>query len=279
MAKQTFTTGQVLTAAQMTSLQQTAMGGGSTTAKTTSYVLTAADAGTVVQMNAAGATTITVNTALFAAGDTVQIQNIGAGVCTVTAGTATVNTAGSLALSQWEGGQLYFTATGAAVFFDIVQGSAGGMTLLSTTTLSGTSTTISSIDQTYINLMVLFQGVGNSTGAGYFRVAFNGNTANAQCGYKNSSGTAWVNGSGYFFPMGQDTMSANYGASSGMVIEDYTSTALKPIFSAGNGFATTSQGPTFASGSYSNSEAISSLVLTTSNGGTLIGTVKIYGVK
>ncbi|CAB4145486.1 hypothetical protein UFOVP480_14 [uncultured Caudovirales phage] len=132
MAKQTFTTGQVLTAAQMTSLQQTAMGGGSTTAKTTSYVLVAADAGTVVQMNAAGATTITVNTALFAAGDTVQIQNIGAGVCTVTAGTATVTTAGSLALSQWEGGQLYFTATGSAIFFDIVQSS--GMTNPLTTT-------------------------------------------------------------------------------------------------------------------------------------------------
>jgi hypothetical protein len=125
MAKQTFTTGQVLTAAQMTSLQQTAMGGGSTTDKTTSYVLTAADAGTVVQMNAAGATTITVNTALFAAGDTVQIQNIGAGVCTITAGTATVNTAGSLALSQWEGGHLYFTATGASVFFDTVQSGGG----------------------------------------------------------------------------------------------------------------------------------------------------------
>ena len=124
MAKQTFTTGQVLTAAQMTSLQQTAMGGGSTTAKTSSYTLVAADAGTVVQMNSASATTITVNTALFAAGDTVQIQNIGAGVCTVTAGTATVNTAGSLALSQWEGGQLYFTATGASVFFDVVQASS-----------------------------------------------------------------------------------------------------------------------------------------------------------
>ena len=132
MAKQTFTTGQVLTAAQMTSLQQTAMGGGSATAKTASYVLVAADAGTVVQMNAAGATTITVNTALFAAGDTVQIQNIGAGVCTVTAGTATVSTAGSLALSQYEGGQLYFTATGASIFFDIVQSS--GMTNPLTTT-------------------------------------------------------------------------------------------------------------------------------------------------
>jgi hypothetical protein len=117
MAKQTFTTGQVLTAAQMTSLQQTAMGGGSATPKTTSYVLTAADAGTVVQMNAAGATTITVNTALFSAGDTVQIQNVGAGVCTITAGTATVNSSSTLALKQYDSGDLYFNSTSAALFF------------------------------------------------------------------------------------------------------------------------------------------------------------------
>ena len=84
MAKQTFTTGQVLTAAQMTSLQQTAMGGGSPSTKTASYVLVAADAGTVIQMNSASSTTITVNTALFAAGDSVQIQNIGSGTSTIT---------------------------------------------------------------------------------------------------------------------------------------------------------------------------------------------------
>ena len=119
MAKQTFTTGQVLTAAQMTSLQQTAMGGGSTTAKTASYVLVAADAGTVVQMNSASATTITVNTALFAAGDTVQIQNVGAGVCTVTAGTATVSTSSTLALKQYDAGSLYFNTTSAALFFAV----------------------------------------------------------------------------------------------------------------------------------------------------------------
>ena len=117
MAKQTFTTGQVLTAAQMTSLQQTAMGGGSTTAKTTSYVLVAADAGTVVQMNAAGSTTITVNTALFSAGDTVQIQNVGTGVCTITAGTATVSTSATLILKQYDAGTLYFNSTSAAIFF------------------------------------------------------------------------------------------------------------------------------------------------------------------
>jgi hypothetical protein len=132
MGKQTFTTGQVLTAAQMTSLQQTAMGGGSTTAKTASYVLVAADAGTVVQMNSASATTITVNTALFAAGDTVQIQNVGAGVCTVTAGTATVSTSAVLALKQYDAGSLYFNSTSAALFF--AADAADGMTNPFTTT-------------------------------------------------------------------------------------------------------------------------------------------------
>ena len=116
MAKQTFTTGQVLTAAQMTSLQQTAMLGGAASAKTASYTLVAADAGSAISMSNAGATTITVNTALFAAGDTVHITNLGAGVCTITAGTATVNSSASLALAQYESGFLDFTSTSAAIF-------------------------------------------------------------------------------------------------------------------------------------------------------------------
>jgi hypothetical protein len=124
MAKQTFTTGQVLTAAQMTSLQETAMGGGPASTKTASYVLVAADAGTTVAMNAAGATTITVNTGLFSAGDTVFIQNIGAGACTITAGTATVSTAGSLILPQYDAGILYFTSASAAIFYDYIQAGA-----------------------------------------------------------------------------------------------------------------------------------------------------------
>ena len=140
MSKQTFTVGQVLTASQMTSLQQTAMGGGSTTAKTTSYVLVAADAGTVVQMNAAGATTITVNTALFAAGDSVQIQNVGAGVCTVTTGTATVNTSATLALKQYDAGTLYFNTTSAAFFFAVDAADAGGSPLTTKGDLYGFST-------------------------------------------------------------------------------------------------------------------------------------------
>ena len=143
MAKQTFTTGQVLTAAQVTSLQATALGGGATTAKTASYVLLAADAGTVVQMNSSSATTITVNTALFAAGDTVQIQNVGAGVCTVTAGTATVSTSATLALKQYDAGTLYFNTTSAAFFFavDAADGMANPLTTTGDIIYSSSGTT------------------------------------------------------------------------------------------------------------------------------------------
>jgi hypothetical protein len=145
MAKQTFTTGQVLTAAQMTDLQQTAMTGGAASTKTVSYVLVAADAGTRIAMNAAGSTTITVNTSLFSAGDTVSIQNLGAGVCTVTAGTATVNTSGSLVLAQYQGGILYFTSASAAIFFQFATPASGdieGVTAGTGISGGGTSGTV-----------------------------------------------------------------------------------------------------------------------------------------
>jgi hypothetical protein len=140
MAKQSFSVGQVLTAAQMTSLQQTAMGGGSPSVKTASYTLVAADAGTVIQVNSTSATTVTVNTGLFSAGDSVQIQNIGAGTTTITAGTATVNSAGSLGVTQYDGGFLYFSSASSAIWFDYTQ---AGTTLPLTTKgdLFGYSTT------------------------------------------------------------------------------------------------------------------------------------------
>jgi hypothetical protein len=125
MAKQTFTTGQVLTAAQMTSLQQTAMLGGAASAKTASYVLVAADAGDAITMSNAGATTITANTGLFATGDIVTIINIGAGVCTITAGTATVTTSGSLVLAQNQGGVLRFTSPSEAIFLQFATPASG----------------------------------------------------------------------------------------------------------------------------------------------------------
>jgi hypothetical protein len=184
MAKQTFTTGQVLTAAQMTSLQQTAMLGGAASAKTASYTLVAADAGTAITMSNASATTITVNTTLFAAGDVVNITNLGAGVCTITAGTATVNTSATLALAQYESGTLDFISTSSAVF---VKGagaapSAGGAdwTLLNSggTALTGAATvTISGISGKD-KILVLFESASSTGNYAQVGVRINTDTGN-----------------------------------------------------------------------------------------------------
>jgi hypothetical protein len=164
----------------MTSLQQTAMGGGSATAKVASYVLTAADAGTTIIMNSGSATTITVNTSLFAAGDTVFVVNQGAGVCTITAGTATVSTAGSLAMAQNETGQLYFLSTSAAIFTEYTQAAAasGGMTEIASGSLpTGASTiTLSSISGSYKNLQLVIRDPYPAT-ATSLALQFNGNTS------------------------------------------------------------------------------------------------------
>ena len=134
MAIQDFTAGQVLTAAQMDALQANDYNQTVST-KTDSYVLTAADKGTRLVMNSATAKTFTVNSGLFAAGDTLFIQNIGAGACTITAGTCTVTTSGSLSLGTWDGGTLYFTSASAAIFFSgggAVYGAFTGGTALAT---------------------------------------------------------------------------------------------------------------------------------------------------
>ena len=169
MAKQTFTTGQVLTAAQMTSLQQTAMLGGAANAKVASYVLVAADAGDAITMSNASATTITVNTGLFAAGDIVTIINLGAGVCTITAGTATVTTSGSLALAQNQGGVLRFTSASAAIFFQFATPASGdieGVTAGTGISGGGTSGTVTITNSMATEITAkgdLIVGTGNAT--------------------------------------------------------------------------------------------------------------------
>lgn len=282
MAKQTFTTGQVLTSDQMTSLQQTAMGGGSATAKTASYVLVAADAGTSVLMNSASATTITVNTALFAAGDTVYIQNINSGVSTITAGTATVTTSASLALAQWEGGNLYFTSTSAAIFIKGAGAAAasGSLTLLSTTSLSGASTTISSIDQTYKNLYLVMYGMTGDSSIGTYNIELNGSSTNNNriqitSGAVSSNSATAIN-------MGANNVIDKTSTSNGWVltINNYSSsTTFKPYIGYGvyKNISAANE-PQFFTGGFSSATAITSIKFSTYlNLST--GTVLVYGVN
>ena len=290
MAKQTFTTGQVLTAAQMTSLQQTAMLGGAASAKTASYTLVAADAGTAISMSNASATTITVNTALFAAGDTVQITNLGAGVCTITAGTATVNTSASLALAQYESGTLDFTSTSAAIFIKGAGAAASGPT--GYTLLNSGSTSITGVNEvTFSTLsakkfLILLDEVSASSTVDV-NLRFNGDTsANYSLfgGYIKNTVT-FVNGnidqnSGYSnqtsVSLGRITTAGSMG---GAVFVDLTDTTGWKNYIVTTGVYDPSNNGTesfWCQGFYEASAAITSITIRTGSAATFDGSSEIY---
>jgi hypothetical protein len=289
MAKQTFTTGQVLTAAQMTSLQQTAMLGGAASAKTASYTLVAADAGSAISMSNASATTITVNTALFAAGDTVHITNLGAGVCTITAGTATVNSSASLALAQYESGFLDFTSTSAAIFVKGAGAAAasGSLTLLSTTSLTGSSVSVSSISQSYTNLFFIFRDVYVSADNRPLYMTASGATLTGSHSWFGVQGTtveaSSARGDVYMTlatKMGS-TSGSSYLSSGSFTVTNYATTATKTVF--GNSIALNDSGTRTVgtlAGEFYTASALNELTVYLVGGNTFGGgQLLIYGVN
>jgi len=288
MAKQTFTTGQVLTAAQMTSLQQTAMLGGAASAKTASYTLVAADAGTAISMSNASATTITVNTALFAAGDTVQITNLGAGVCTITAGTATVNTASSLALAQYESGTLDFTSTSAAIFIKGAGAVAasGGMTLISTTAITNTSLiTLSSIPATYKTLQVVIRGAMAEGDNDKLRLQFNTDVTGSR--YRTADAVVTLDNATYNDNNVELSPGQDNNSSTNLIVitvPDYTNTTTikMAISDAVTNNATTNTNINYKRnvGFYKQTPAISSISLFMSSSNFYAtGSILLYGVS
>ena len=161
MAIQDFTVGQVLTAAQMDSLQANDFNQTVST-KTANYTLVAADKGTRVVMNVSSASTITVDTSLFSAGDTVILQNIASDNSTVTAGTATVTSAGPLAIPQYGSGTLYFTSASAAIFFPsavTIPPASSGLVFIAGGTISDTTSVDNCFSATYLNYKIVFSNL------------------------------------------------------------------------------------------------------------------------
>ena len=155
-----FVAAQVLTASELNAITNLP-----SSTKTANYVLTVANAGARVVMNAAGSTTITANTSIFSAGDVVELSNIGAGTCTLTAGTATVSSAGPLAIPQYGGGRLVFTSASAAIYFPSAVTAttpSSGLTFISSGSF-GSSTTFSlpnsSFTATYLNYLLVINNV------------------------------------------------------------------------------------------------------------------------
>jgi len=281
MALQTFTAGQVLTAAQVNALQANDYNQTVST-KTTDYVLVAADKGTRIVMNSASAQTITVNTSLFAAGDTLFIQNIGAGICTITAGTATVSTAGSLALAQNAGGTLYFTSAGVSIFFPTVA-SAGalGLTFIKSQVIG---TTVSSVNvtgafsTTYDNYKIILSGgVGSAshnlalqlgatvTGyyAGYITSSY---AAGSITGDRDSNATSFT--------------LVGYGSANVLNVNadlQNPFTAKNTTFQTFTSPTTTGAGGRYGAGYLANTTSYTDFTLTPSSGTLTGGTIRVYG--
>ena len=159
---------------------------------------------------------------------------------------------------------------------------SGGMTLLSTTSLSGATTTVS-IGSGYTDLAVIVNDVTNDTANGLFRMAINGDSTNV------FTIGIWSNGAGQNFFPNQNirwstagaTLRTNADNAFYWLIKDYeSSTNYKNII--GSDVYTNSFSEQFNEifgGGYKSNTAITSLVFSNAGGNLSGGTVRVYGVK
>jgi hypothetical protein len=148
--------------------------------------------------------------------------------------------------------------------------SSGGMTLLSTTTLSGTSTTISSISQSYTDLQVILAGITFASNTNIY-ARWNNDTSNSiVSGYSSYSGGSFRAVDGQLASTGVTTHNAI------LYMAGYSSTTYTK-----NGFGNeTMAGYPMPLGFWYNATtAISSLTIATSGNSFTGGTCLIYGVK
>ena len=163
---------------------------------------------------------------------------------------------------------------------------AGGMTLLSTTSVSSQSTvTISSISGSYTNLQVWIEGANLSDNDGWIRLAPNASTTlsnHLQVVSTIAGTTALQDGRNGYYPIGKSTSMGNSDANSAFILNFFNyagSQAVKIITE--NAYYKNNQGSygmTMVTGSFVSSSAISSLVFSVPTG-TYSATIKVYGVN
>jgi hypothetical protein len=160
---------------------------------------------------------------------------------------------------------------------------SGGMTLLSTTSLSGASTTISSISQSYNLLYAIVYGVTSATANGELRLYPNAVTNNFD-GNKLRSVSTSVGFDAAQYPslsQGESILRTDANNSWAFSINNYTSTTNYKTFSnyGGyiNGSSVSAVGANF--GYIKTNSAITSLQFVQPNGNFSTGTVLLYGVK
>jgi len=161
--------------------------------------------------------------------------------------------------------------------------SSGGMTLISTTTLSGATVTLSSIPQTYVNLYAVIRNYKPATDDSRVFLRVNGDSGGNRYQVLSSNviDPSTFGSSEWDFAVGNDNSVAN-----GIIIftlDDYTnSVTWKSIFGqvwTTDNTTTTSFNWMRLAGIYNQTAAITSLVFSTNSGNFTSGTLLLYGVK
>ena len=161
--------------------------------------------------------------------------------------------------------------------------SSGGMTLLSTTSLSGASTTISSISQDYTCLKVVVYAQSSSSN---YVMRVKPNNASALVNASYDAGNDYTNASGNDYILLYNALNQSTSNNTDSVfvldIEFYSQTSYKKAWSwkgqTRNNTSGTLRGCEGYGGINTN-DAISSLVLSPDNGTFQSGTCLVYGVK
>jgi hypothetical protein len=165
---------------------------------------------------------------------------------------------------------------------------SGSMTLISTTTLSGTTTTISSIPSTYNDLVIYVNDYSNSSAP--YNILFRFNADNTASNYQQfvNRGTGSTNGAYVdnattgIDLTGYTIAAASNGNFTYIYVPKYAST-IKKVVNSISGFIQTTAAKAVCNNNtyYFTSSAVSSISFTVSGtaqpfGG---GTVEVYGVK
>lgn len=161
---------------------------------------------------------------------------------------------------------------------------AGGMTLLSTTTLSGSSTAITSINQTYKSLYVVFKDVYASTNT-ELRLRLNEDTGSNHFSLALRSDvnlftdTANASSFNYIAYLGS-AINYYYAKAFGVFqINRYSETETHGFFTHGFGGQSGTGKTTWTGCQYNSSNAITALTFLPTSGTFSGGTVYVYGVK
>ena len=174
-------------------------------------------------------------------------------------------------------GTVLTAASGQATGLEWATVAAGGMTLLSTTSLSGTSTTVSSINQTYKDLKIVVRGAISSSISTVQGIRLNGDTG-ANYTYEGYPSIGGIGANEIYY--GLTTTSGDYekvhvGEISIMRYAETENKLITYISHQNAGSNRTQVG----TGRWDNTSPITSFTLCTGAGTYSAGTIYIYGVK